>query len=67
MRISLGQTAGAGLVVGGILEFVAGSLHPQGPEGNGRFHANISAMLSDPKWPAAHWTGLVSFAARPGR
>jgi hypothetical protein len=62
MRISLRQTAGVGLVVGGVLDFIAGFLHPQGPDGNGSFHATIAAMLNDSKWPAAHWIGLVSFA-----
>jgi hypothetical protein len=37
-------------------------LHPQGPDGNGSYHATIAGMLSDPKWPAAHWFALVSLA-----
>jgi hypothetical protein len=64
IRMSIGfrKTAGAALVGGGILGFVAGFLHPQGPDGNGSYHATIAGMLSDPKWPAAHWFALGSLA-----
>lgn len=54
------QATGVALVVGGILDFVAGILHPQGSDGS--FHATIAEMLKNPRWPAAHWVAIAAFA-----
>ena len=62
MTIELRKIAGAALVAGGIFDLVTGVLHPQGARGNGSFRATIAAFLADPKWPAAAWTGIVTFA-----
>lgn len=47
------------LAVGGTGFLVGGLLHPQ-PAGAETFHDAMVSMLSDPLWPAAHWTELVA-------
>jgi hypothetical protein len=49
---------GAILVVGGILFFVAGAIHPQGARGS--FHDTIASYLASSAWPLAHWLALIS-------
>ena len=56
------RTSGLGgwlLAIGGVGFFLAGALHPQ-PNGASGFHEAMVSMLANPRWPAAHWTALVS-------
>jgi hypothetical protein len=62
MNIELRKIAGVALVAGGIFDLVTGVLHPQGTRGNGSFRATIAGFLQDPKWPAAGWTEIATFA-----
>jgi hypothetical protein len=58
-RIRTERVGGSLLVVGGVGFFLAGALHPQ-PVGATSFHDAMLSMLSNARWPAAHWTALVS-------
>lgn len=58
-RIRTGRIGGPLLVVGGVGFSLAGVLHPQ-PIGATQYHEAMLAMLSNPRWPAAHWTALVT-------
>ena len=62
MNIELRKITGATLVAGGIFDLVAGVLHPQGAKGDGSYRATTAAFLADPKWPAAGWTAIATFA-----
>jgi hypothetical protein len=62
MNIELRKTGGPALVAGGIFDLVTGILRPQGAKGNGSYRATIAAFLADPKWPAAGWTEIATFA-----
>ena len=57
--IRTGHVGGPLLVAGGVGFFLAGALHPQ-PIGATTFHEAMVVMLSNPRWPAAHWTALVT-------
>ncbi|HUF20046.1 MAG TPA: hypothetical protein VMP00_04765 [Burkholderiales bacterium] len=54
------------LAVGGVGSLVAGGLHPS-PRGVETFHDAMVSMLSNPFWPAAHWTALVADSSWYGR
>lgn len=58
-RIGTGRMGGWLLAAGGVGLFAAGALHPQGSRGAG-FHEAMRGMLASPRWPAAHWTALIS-------
>jgi len=58
-EIRTGRIGGPLLAAGGVGFFLAGALHPQ-PIGATTFHDAMVTMLSNPRWPAAHWTALVT-------
>jgi len=57
-HFELGRIAGISLAVAGVLTELAGFLHPQG--GDVEFHTAIASMLTDSRWPVAHWFALVA-------
>ncbi len=52
------RLGGAILVVGGVLFFVAGVLHPQASRGS--FHDATASILASPTWSVTHWLALIA-------
>ena len=58
-QLRLRRLGGLFLTLGGIGFLASGLLHPHG-RGAESFHEAMVTMLSHPRWPLAHWIGLVA-------